>query len=80
VEANANQVEQKVKEILAMQGGLESDNIGLDDRTNDWGFDSLDDVEIIMSCEEEFGIEIQDEEATKVETVRDLIELVKSKM
>ena len=73
-------VVEKVKEILARQGGRESENIGLDDRTEDWGFDSLDDVEIIIICEEEFGIEIPDEEAAKVETVRDLIELVQSKL
>lgn len=76
----ANQIEQKVKGILALQGGLESDSIGLDDKTKDWGFDSLDDVEIIMSCEEEFDIEISDEEAAKVETVQDLMELVQSKI
>lgn len=46
------------------------------DLANDLGADSLDLVEMVMDCEERFGIEIQDEQADKVKTVQQLIDLV----
>ena len=46
----------------------------------DLGADSLDTVELTMSLEDEFGIEIPDEDAEKVKTVKDVIEYVDSKV
>jgi acyl carrier protein len=68
------QVEQRVREIVAEQ--LERD---VNEVTNtasfidDLGADSLDIVELVMKMEEEFGIEIPDEEAEKIKTVNDVI-------
>jgi acyl carrier protein len=70
-------VEQRVREIVAEQ--LERD---VNDVTNtasfidDLGADSLDIVELVMKMEEEFGIEIPDEEAEKIKTVNDVIQYI----
>ena len=71
------QVEQRVREIVAEQ--LERD---VNEVTNtasfvdDLGADSLDIVELVMKMEEEFGIEIPDEEAEKIKTVNDVIQYI----
>ena len=70
-------VEQRVREIVAEQ--LERD---VNEVTNtasfieDLGADSLDIVEMVMKMEEEFGIEIPDEEAEKIKTVNDVIQYI----
>ncbi|MGB7630369.1 MAG: acyl carrier protein [Candidatus Deferrimicrobium sp.] len=70
-------VEQRVREIVAEQ--LERD---VNEVTNtasfidDLGADSLDIVELVMKMEEEFGIEIPDEEAEKIKTVNDVIQYI----
>jgi acyl carrier protein len=70
-------VEQRVREIVAEQ--LERD---VNEITNtasfidDLGADSLDIVELVMKMEEEFGIEIPDEEAEKIKTVNDVIQYI----
>jgi acyl carrier protein len=72
-------VEQRVREIVAEQ--LERD---VNEVTNtaslidDLGADSLDVVELVMKMEEEFGIEIPDEEAEKIKTVNDVIQYITS--
>jgi len=72
-------VEQRVREIVAEQ--LERD---VNEVTNtasfieDLGADSLDIVEMVMKMEEEFGIEIPDEEAEKIKTVNDVIQYIKT--
>lgn len=43
---------------------------------NDLGFDSLDEIELIMECENEFDITISDNEAEKIKTVNDAVELI----
>jgi len=74
---NGMPVEQRVREIVAEQ--LERD---VNDVTNtasfidDLGADSLDIVELVMKMEEEFGIEIPDEEAEKIKTVNDVIQYI----
>ena len=45
---------------------------------DDLGADSLDTVELVMAFEEEFGIEIPDDAAEKIQTVKDAIEFIKS--
>jgi acyl carrier protein len=70
-------VEKRVREIVAEQ--LERD---VNEVTNtasfidDLGADSLDIVELVMKMEEEFGIEIPDEEAEKIKTVNDVIQYI----
>ena len=73
-------IEQRVKEIIADQLGVEMEKITPDAKfVDDLGADSLDVVELIMAFEEEFGIEIPDEDAEKIATVGDVLEYIKSK-
>ncbi|ACD67270.1 MAG TPA: acyl carrier protein [Sulfurihydrogenibium sp.] len=73
-------VEQRVKEIIADQLGVEMEKITPEARfVDDLGADSLDVVELIMAFEEEFGVEIPDEDAEKIATVKDVLDYIKSK-
>jgi acyl carrier protein len=73
-------VEQRVKEIIADQLGVDIEKITPEARfVDDLGADSLDVVELIMAFEEEFGIEIPDEDAEKIATVKDVIDYINSK-
>ncbi|EEP61372.1 acyl carrier protein [Sulfurihydrogenibium yellowstonense] len=73
-------VEQRVKEIIADQLGVDIEKITPEARfVDDLGADSLDVVELIMAFEEEFGIEIPDEDAEKIATVKDVLDYIKSK-
>lgn len=70
-------VEQRVREIVAEQ--LERDVKEVTNAASlidDLGADSLDVVELVMKMEEEFGIEIPDEEAEKIKTVNDVIQYI----
>jgi len=70
-------VEQRVREIVAEQ--LERDVNEVTTASSlidDLGADSLDVVELVMKMEEEFGIEIPDEEAEKIKTVNDVIQYI----
>ncbi|MCS7336707.1 MAG: acyl carrier protein [Verrucomicrobiae bacterium] len=70
-------VEQRVKEIMVEQLGVNPDQVTLDAKiVEDLGADSLDVVELIMSLEEEFGHEIPDQEAEKLQTVGDVIRYI----
>lgn len=67
-------LEERVCEIIAEQLGISEDEIQPDSSfTNDLGADSLDVVELMMALEEEFEIEISEEEAEKIDTVQKLI-------
>jgi len=67
-------VADKVKSIIADQLGVElSEVIDSASFTDDLGADSLDIVELVMAFEEEFGLEIPDEEAEKIARVKDAI-------
>ena len=72
-------VEKKVKEIVAEQLGRDANEV-VDGASfiDDLGADSLDIVELVMAMEDEFGIEIPDEEAEKIKTVKDVIEYIKA--
>ncbi len=75
------ELEQKVKEIIADQLGVEIEKLTEDAKfVDDLGADSLDVVELIMAFEEEFGIEIPDEDAEKIQTVGDVITYLKEKV
>jgi acyl carrier protein len=72
-------VEKKVKEIVAEQLGKDANEITAGASfIDDLGADSLDIVELVMKMEEEFGIEIPDEEAEKIKTVNDVVEYIKA--
>jgi acyl carrier protein len=69
---------QKVIAIIAEKLSMPAQNITLEATFKDLGADSLDIVEIIMSFEETFGIEIKDEDAEKIKTVGQAVELIHS--
>ncbi len=67
----------KVKEITVEQLSVEEADITMDSTfIDDLGADSLDIVELIMAFEEEFNIEIPDEVAEKIKTVKDAVEYI----
>lgn len=67
----------KVKEITVEQLSVDAAEVSMDSTfIDDLGADSLDIVELIMAFEEEFNIEIPDETAEKIRTVRDAVELI----
>jgi acyl carrier protein len=73
-------VEAKVKKIISEQLGVpEADVKPEASFVNDLGADSLDTVELVMALEEEFGVEIPDEDAEKISTVQNAIEYIKAK-
>ena len=64
----------KVKSIIVEQLGVDEDEVTMEASfTDDLGADSLDIVELVMAFEEEFGIEIPDEDAEKIATVNDAV-------
>jgi acyl carrier protein len=70
-------IEQKVKEIIVEQLGVNPDQVTPDAKfIEDLGADSLDTVELVMALEEEFGQEIPDEEAEKLQSVGDVIKYI----
>lgn len=72
-------IEEKVFSIISDQLGVAEDQVKADSKfIEDLGADSLDIVELIMAMEEEFDIEIPDEEAEKIRTVNDVISYIKS--
>ncbi len=73
-------VDSKVKKIISEQLGVpESDVKPEASFVNDLGADSLDTVELVMALEEEFGVEIPDEDAEKIATVQNAIDYIKAK-
>ena len=71
----------KIKEIIIDKLGIDNGKITTDAKfIDDLGADSLDTVELIMQFEEEFGIEIPDEEAEGLLSVRQAVEYIASKL
>ena len=74
----AKPVEERVKEIIVEQLGVEGDEVLPAAKfIEDLGADSLDTVELVMAFEEEFDLEIPDEDAEKIATVGDAISYIK---
>ncbi|MBI4055618.1 MAG: acyl carrier protein [Elusimicrobia bacterium] len=72
-------VEEKVKGIIVEQLGVDAAEVAPQAHfVNDLGADSLDTVELVMALEEEFDMEIPDEEAEKIQTVGQAIEYIKT--
>lgn len=72
---------EKVKAILCNQFDVEEDTITTDTRLeDDLGADSLDVVDLLMSLEDEFDVEIQDEDIEKIQTVGDLVSYIEEHM
>ena len=70
-------VEQRVKKIVAEQLGVNEAEIKNESSfVDDLGADSLDTVELVMALEEEFGIEIPDEDAEKITRVKEAVEYI----
>ncbi len=73
-------VEEKVKSIVVNQLGVNEEEVNKEASfVEDLGADSLDIVELVMALEEEFGIEIPDEEAEKIRTVGEAIAFIEAK-
>jgi acyl carrier protein len=73
-------VEERVKKIIGEQLGVEEDEVTPEASfVEDLGADSLDTVELVMALEEEFGIEIPDEDAEKILTVGKALDYIKEK-
>ena len=74
----AETLEERVKKIICEQLGVEEDEVTPEAKfIEDLGADSLDTVELVMAFEEEFGIEIPDEDAEKIATVGDAVSYIK---
>jgi acyl carrier protein len=73
--------EDKIKDIIAEQLGVKKEEIKPESSfIDDLGADSLDTVEVVMALEEEFGIEIPDEDAEKITTVGDATKYIEGKL
>ena len=72
--------QEKVKQIIADQLGVKKEEVTDNAKfVDDLGADSLDTVELVMALEEEFGIEIPDEDAEKLATVGDALRYIEEK-
>jgi len=70
-------LDQRVKDIIVEQLGVKADQVVPTAKfIEDLGADSLDTVELVMALEEEFGIEVPDEQAEKLQSVGDVLKYV----
>lgn len=73
-------IEERVKEIIVDQLGVSADQVTLEAKfVEDLGADSLDTVELVMALEEEFDVEVPDDEAEKLQSVNDVVVFITSK-
>ena len=73
-------LEDRVKEIIVEQLGVNAEQVVPEAKfIEDLGADSLDTVELVMAFEEEFGVEVPDEDAEKLQTVNNVIEYLRDK-
>ena len=77
---NENEILEKLKNIIAGQLNVEEDSVVPEANfIDDLGADSLDIVELVMSIEDEFEIQIEDADAENIVTVKDVIDYIKNK-
>jgi acyl carrier protein len=77
---SAGEIEQKVKQIIVEQLGVDEGQVDMTASfVDDLGADSLDIVELVMQFEETFDLDIPDEDAEKIGTVKDAIEYIQNK-
>ena len=77
--AEENSIESKVRDIIVEQLGVSADQVTTEAKfIEDLGADSLDTVELVMAFEEEFDVEIPDEDAEKLRTVGDAMNYLKA--
>jgi acyl carrier protein len=77
--AQVQDIEARVKEIIVEQLGVDASEVTIQASfVNDLGADSLDTVELVMALEEEFDIEIPDEEAEKIQSVGQAVDYIKT--
>jgi len=70
-------IEERVKKIIVEQLGVKEEEVVSEASfVDDLGADSLDTVELVMALEEEFGVEIPDEEAEKIRTVKEAFDYI----
>lgn len=73
----ADNISEKVKDIIVEQLGVNPEQVTQDAKfIEDLGADSLDTVELVMAFEEEFGIDVPDEEAEKLQSVGDVVRYI----
>ncbi len=74
-------VEEKVRAIIVEELGVDENEVTLEAKfIEDLGADSLDTVELVMRFEEDFGLEIPDEDAEKILSVKDAVSYIQSKL
>ena len=72
-------IEERVRKIVCEQLGVSDEEVNDDSSfVDDLGADSLDTVELVMALEEEFDLEIADEEAEKISTVQEAVDYINS--
>ncbi len=73
-------IEERVKEIIVDQLGVSADQVTMEAKfVEDLGADSLDTVELVMALEEEFDVEVPDDEAEKLQAVKDVVTFIEGK-
>ncbi len=78
---NQEEIFKKIQKLLSAQFDVSEDKITMQtDIAKDLGADSLDVIDILMSVEDEFKIEVPDEDAENVKTVEQMVEYVKNKL
>ena len=72
---------EKIKAVLAEQTGIDESEITMESTfTEDLNIDSLDMVELVMELEEEYGIEIDEDDADKIKTIGDVVNYINERI
>jgi len=69
----------RVKEIVVEELGIDAEKINIESTLEDIGADSLDAVELIMALEEEYDLEISEEDALKMSTLKNIVEYIEAR-